>query len=287
MIPGHEVVGKVVAKGKGVSLVDIGQRVGVGPNCLSCFDCPECTKGEESFCAKKVDTYNDRYADGTPTYGGYADKIRVHEKFAYIIPEGLSSAGAAPLLCAGVTTWTPFRTHKIKKGDKVAVLGIGGLGHLAVKWAKGLEAHVTVFSTSDSKREWSAKQGVDDYVVFTNKGELEKRARTLDFILATSCGQDTNWGGLLDTLKVDGTLCLVGIPEEDIKIPPFKILNRKNFTGSAVGGATFFNDMFKFAAEHKIEAEVQVFPLDQVNEAIKGLKEGKPRFRYVLKIADE
>jgi uncharacterized zinc-type alcohol dehydrogenase-like protein len=287
MIPGHEVVGRVVAKGKDVKHIQIGQRVGVGPNCLSCFKCPQCADGEESFCAKKTDTYNDRYPDGTPSRGGYAEKIRVHEKFAFEIPEGLSSAGAAPLLCAGITTWTPFRVHKIKKGDKVAILGIGGLGHLGVKWAKALGCHVTVLSTSDAKREWCSKQGVDDYVVIYNKEEMDKRFRTLDFILATSCGSDTKWKDFLDLLRVDGTLCLVGLPEEDIKIPPFSIIPRKNFTGSAVGGSSFIKDMFQFASEHKIESDVQVFPLEQVDEAIKGLKEGKPRFRYVLKVADE
>jgi len=287
MIPGHEVVGKVLAKGKAVTLVEIGQRVGVGPNCLSCLNCDQCKKHEESFCAKKTDTYNDRYPDGTPSYGGYAEKIRVHERFAFSIPDSLSSAGAAPLLCAGVTTFTPLRVHNIKKGDKVAILGIGGLGHLAVKWVKALGCHVTILSTSDSKREWATKQGADDYVVITNKEELSKRFRTLDFILATSSGSDTKWKDFLDLLRVDGTLCLVGLPEEDIRIPPFAIISRKNFTGSAVGGGAFIKDMFQFAGEHKIEAEVQVFPIEQVDEVIKGLSEGKPRFRYVLKIADE
>jgi len=289
MLPGHEIIGKVTAKGAAVKLVDIGQRVGVGPNCLSCLEssCPSCSKFEESFCTKKVDTYNARYPDGTPTRGGYADRIRVHERFAFHIPDALSSAGAAPLLCAGVTTFTPLRVHKIKKGDKVAVLGIGGLGHLGVKWVKALGCHVTVLSTSDSKREWCEKQKVDDYVVISNKEELNKRARTLDFILATSCGEDTDWKSLLDLLRIDGTLCLVGLPESDIKIPPFALISRKNFTGSAVGGGAFIKDMFEFAAEHKIEAEVQVFPLEETDNALKGLKEGKPRFRYVLKIADE
>jgi len=287
MIPGHEVIGKVIAKGKSVSLVEIGQRVGVGPNSLSCFECPSCKSYEESFCASKTDTYNSRYPDGTPSYGGYAEKMRVHERFVFAIPDSLSSAGAAPLLCAGITTFTPLRVHNIKKGDKVAILGIGGLGHLGVKWVKALGCHVTVLSTSDAKREWATKHGVDDYVVIYNKEEMKKRFRTLDFILATSCGKDTEWGEFLDLLRIDGTLCLVGLPEENIQIPPFKIIQRKNFTGSAVGGGSFIKDMFQFAGEHKIESDVQVFPLEQVDEAIKGLQEGKPRFRYVLKIADE
>jgi len=227
------------------------------------------------------------YPDGTPTRGGYADKIRVHERFAFDIPEGISSEGAAPLLCAGVTTFTPLRVHNIKAGDKVAILGIGGLGHLAVKFVKALGCHVTILSTSDSKREWCTKQKVDNYVIISNKEEMKKLKGSLDFMLVTSSGGDTDWGLLLDLVRIDGIVCLVGIPEEPIQIPPFSLINRKNFTGSAVGGGKFIKDMFAFCAEHKIEADVQVFPLEQANEAIKGVQEGKPRFRYVLKVADE
>jgi D-arabinose 1-dehydrogenase-like Zn-dependent alcohol dehydrogenase len=290
LLPGHEIVGKVTRKGANVSKFEIGDRVGLGPHCWGCLrsDCAECSVGKEPYCSEKRETYNDRFPDGTPTRGGYADYVRAHSHFVVRIPEALSDAGAAPLLCAGITVYSPLRNWKVKPGDKVGVVGIGGLGHLGVLFAKAIGAHVIALSSSEGKKKEAAQLGADEYWVTSDKELLKKNTKTLDFILATTSG-NADWDSLIRLLKVDATLCLVGLPEEDLKLPAFALCGgRRSFSSSAVGGPAEIQEMLDFAAKHspKIEAWVKVFPIEQVNAAVQDLVDGKPRFRNVLKIQD-
>jgi len=290
MVPGHEIVGRVTQKGANVTKFQIGDRVGLGPHCLACLkpDCPECSTLREPYCVHKKETYNDQLADGTPTRGGYANYVRAHAHFVVKIPDALSDAGAAPLLCAGITTYSPFKRWNIKPGQTVGVLGIGGLGHLGILWGKALGAKVVAISSSEKKRADAVKLGADDYWVVSDKETLRKNARTLDFILATT-SSNSDWDSIIRLLKVDTTICLVGLPEEDLKIPAFALCNgRRSFASSAVGGPAEIQEMLNFAAavSPHIEAWVKVFPLEKVNEAVQDLVEGKPRFRNVLKIQD-
>jgi len=287
MLPGHEIVGNITAVGPSVKGLKIGERVGVGPNCWSCLksDCDACSIHEECLCNHKVDTYNGRYPDGAPSFGGYADNVRVLDHFVFKIPDALSSEGAAPLLCAGITTFTPLRVYNVKAGDEVAVMGLGGLGHLGLQWAVALGAKVTVISTSNKKESYARSMGAVDYIVLNDEAKMQAKARHFKLILACGSGADMKWRSIMSMLKIDGTCCLVGLPEEDLKVPPFALVDgRKNLSGSSVGGAKRMNEMLEFAAKHKIEAKVQVFPLAQVNEALKGVAEGKPEYRYVLKM---
>eukprot|EP01113_Clastostelium_recurvatum_P003293 TRINITY_DN11430_c0_g1_i1.p1 TRINITY_DN11430_c0_g1~~TRINITY_DN11430_c0_g1_i1.p1 ORF type:complete len:362 (-),score=102.92 TRINITY_DN11430_c0_g1_i1:64-1119(-) len=290
MVPGHEIVGKVEAIGPKVQGLKIGDRVGVGPNCWSCRrdDCRDCHNQDEPLCPKKVDTYNDRYPDGVQTFGGYCDRVRVLSHFVFPIPDALSSAGAAPLLCAGVTTFTPFVVHNVGKGAKVGVLGIGGLGHLGLQWAKALGCEVWALSSSDSKEAEARSLGSDHYININKDDVMNAHERKLDFILATGNDVKMDWGRILKLLRSDGHCCLVGIPETDIKFHPFSLISaRRTFSGSSVGGVKHFKQMFQLAAEKGIESKVQVYPLDKVNEAIKDFEAGKPRFRFVLEISKE
>jgi len=286
LLPGHEIVGKVTAKGANVKKFEIGQRVGLGPHCWGCLksDCPACSTGREPYCPEKRETYNDRYPDGVPTRGGYANKVRAHSHFVVSIPESLSDAGTAPLLCAGITTYSPYKRWNVKKGDRVGVVGIGGLGHLGIKFGKAFGAHVVALSSSDKKRDDARALGADDYWVLSDKETLKKNKRTFDFILATT-SVNSDWDSIIRLLKIDATICLVGLPEEDLKIPAFALCSGRNsFASSAVGGPAEIQEMLEFAAAHKIEANIAKFPLEKVNEAIQNLVEGKPRFRNVLVI---
>jgi len=283
MVPGHEIIGLVEEVGKHVKDFKKGQRVGVGTQVLSCLKCDTCHHGDEQYCDHAVQTYNAKYPDGTIAFGGYADHIRVHQRFVFAIPDNLSSEGAAPLLCAGITTYTPFKVHNIKAGQKIGVLGIGGLGHLGLKWGKALGCHVTAISHNDKKREEAKKLGADDFISLEDAAAVKKARRTLDFILSTGNAKGMKWDGPTSLLKIDGVFCVVGVPEEDLIIPPFLLIgSRISFAGSMVGGCQITKEMLELAGKHKIEADVQLFPMEKVNEAIQGVKDGKPRFRYVL-----
>lgn len=290
LLPGHEIVGKVTKLGVNVQKFQVGDRVGLGPHCWGCLlpSCDACSSGREPYCTEKRETYNDRYPDNTPTRGGYSDHVRAHSHFVVRIPEGLSDAGAAPLLCAGITVYSPLKHWGVTVGKKVGVIGIGGLGHLGLLFAKAFGAHVVALSSSENKRKEATELGADEYWVTTDKDNLRKNAKTLDFILATTSG-NADWDSIIRLLKIDATICLVGLPEEDLKIPAFALCGgRRSFASSAVGGPGEIQEMLEFAAKHdpKIEAWVNVFPLEKVNEAVQELVDGKPRFRNVLKIQD-
>jgi uncharacterized zinc-type alcohol dehydrogenase-like protein len=285
LVPGHEIVGTVASVGTAVSSFKAGDRVGVGTIISSCSECKSCRTHEEQLCQKVIFTYNSKLADGSTTYGGYADRIRVHQRFVYAIPPELSSAGAAPLLCAGITTYTPFRVHGITRDHKVGVVGVGGLGHLGIRWAKALGCEVWAVSHSSRKEAEARALGADHFVDTSRQESLASAERRLNFLLITGNAPDMNYNVLLNLLDVHGIACNVGAPEGNLVIAPFSLIfASRMLSGSLTGGTALTKEMLEFAAKHKIEAQVQVFPVNQVNDALKGAREGKPRFRYVLEM---
>jgi uncharacterized zinc-type alcohol dehydrogenase-like protein len=283
MVPGHEIIGKVTAVGKRVTNFKVGERAGVGTVVLSCQSCKDCKNSDEQMCAKTVFTYNAKYPGGELAFGGYASHVRVHQHYVFHIPEALSSAGAAPLLCAGITTYTPYKTHNISKGKRVGVVGVGGLGHLGIKWGVAFGCHVTAISHNENKRDESKKLGAHGYLNSDDEYALKAAANSFDFILITANPKDEDYTKYLKLADSYGVICNVGFPESDIKFKPGPLLMKSvSFSGSVTGGMKITQEMLDFAAKHKIEADVQLFPVKQVNEAWDGVRNGKPRFRYVL-----
>jgi D-arabinose 1-dehydrogenase-like Zn-dependent alcohol dehydrogenase len=284
IVPGHEIIGTVTALGKDVKHLQIGQRVGVGAQCKSCMNCPECHRGEESYCLNGTNTYNARYPDGSVSYGGYAKKVRVDSRFAFPIPSNLPSEAAAPLLCAGITVFSPLNHYQLGPGHNVAVLGIGGLGHLGLKFARALGCTVTAISSNPQKEKDAMKCGAHHFLLLSDHGAMAKARRTFDFILSTVSG-DIDYSLILSTLKVDGRFVMVGIPEKKIQIPaPVLIGNRVSIGGSAIGSRKQIAEMLELCSKHNITADVEIWPLEKCNEAVAGFMKGLPRYRYVLKV---
>jgi uncharacterized zinc-type alcohol dehydrogenase-like protein len=285
MVPGHEIIGFVSALGPEVKTFKTGERVGVGTFVHCCRTCQTCRQEEEQMCDRRVYTYNDQYPDGSAAYGGYADYIRVEDHYVFPIPAALSSAGAAPLLCAGITTYTPFRTWKVQ-GKKVGIVGVGGLGHLAVKWAVAFGNQVTAISHSSNKAEEAKKLGAQHHLSTADEEAMKAAAGSFDFLLITAAGPD--YTPLLNLLTIHGVACNVSAPEVNIQFNCMSlVLQSRILAGSVTGGLAGTQEMLEFAAKHHIEADVQTFPLARVNEALRGVREGKPRFRYVLLARDE
>lgn len=287
-VPGHEIVGRVSAVGDGVTLYKVGDQVGVGCMVDSCRTCPPCQKRMEQFCeAGFSGTYSGiEVGTGRPTYGGYSNKIVVHEDFVLRIPEGLDPAGAAPLLCAGITTYSPLRRWNVGPGMKIGVVGLGGLGHVALKIAKAMGAHVTLFTTSPGKVADGKALGADEVVVSTEPGAMEAHAYTLDFVLDTvSAPHDLD--PYLELLKIDGTMTLVGMPEapHPSPDPASLILKRRSLAGSITGGLTETQEMLDFCAEHGIAADIEMIAMGDVNEAYEKLLAGKVKYRFVIDMA--
>ncbi|KAI8605037.1 putative quinone oxidoreductase [Dissophora ornata] len=284
-IPGHEIVGKVVATGRD-SYHKIGDLVGVGAMVDACGECDECKSGFDQFCSKAAYTYNATYKDGRGgnTYGGYADRIRVNSEYAFKIPSQISAAEAAPLLCAGITTYAPLKQHGAGPGMRVGVIGIGGLGHLAIQWASALNCdEVVAISTSDSKREESKKLGATKFVNSTKPEDMEAAAASMDLILCTSFADDQDWGKLLALVANHGKLVLLGLPESDLKIHGFSLIGRGvSIGGSLIGGRKAVQEMFDFAAEKNIRPLIEKMPMSDANAAVKHMMEGRPRYRIVL-----
>jgi len=286
IVPGHEIVGRVTAIGTHVSRFAVGDRVGVGPQALSCFSCSSCNEQEEQYCNKRVFTYNSKYPDGTPTYGGYAKNIRIHENFAVGIPPGLDSRAVAPLLCAGITCYDPLARWNIA-GKKVAILGVGGLGHLGVKFSVALGAAETVgISRSANKRDEVLRLGATDYVASSDKSQLDKYLGYFDFILCTLDKPD-DWNVYINLLKTGGMMNFVGIPDGPFLLPAGPLVfNRKVFTGTVIGSPSKIEEMLALCAEKNILSDVQVYPIEEVDTAYVDFRAGKPRFRFVLQIQD-
>ena len=286
IVAGHEIVGRVTRVGAAVTKHKLGDLVGVG--CLVDADltCHECKANYEQFCPERILTYNspDKHLGGV-TYGGYAERIVVDEHFALRVPENLDLAGVAPLLCAGITTYSPLRHWGASKGRKVGIVGLGGLGHMGVKLADAMGAHVVVFTTSPNKKEDALRLGADEVVVSRNADEMEKHDGTFDFILDTVSAQhDIN--SYLSLLTRDGTVTLVGAPPEGVNVKPFSLIGgRHSLSGSAIGGIAETQEMLDFCGEHDITADVEVIPIQKINEAYDRLARSDVKYRFSIDMA--
>jgi len=285
-VPGHEIVGRVTKVGSAVTKFKAGDLAAVG--CMVDTDgtCPECQAGLEQFCPNLTLTYNfpDKHTGGV-TYGGYSDSIVVTERFVLRVPSNLDLAGAAPLLCAGITTYSPMRHWGVTKGKKVGVVGLGGLGHMGVKFAHALGAHTVVFTTSASKKEDALRLGADEVVLSRNTDEMAKHAGSFDFILdAVAADHDIN--AYIGLLRRDGNITLVGAPEKPLPVSAFGlIMGRRSLSGSPIGGLTETQEMLDFCGANNITADVEVIPIQKVNEAYERLLRSDVKYRFSIDMA--
>ena len=285
-VPGHEIVGRVTKVGSAVTKVKAGDLAAVGCLVASDGSCPACREGLEQFCPNGTFTYNspDKHLGGV-TYGGYSDSIVVDEQFVLSVPSHLDLAGAAPLLCAGITTYSPMRRWGVTKGKKVGVVGLGGLGHMGVKFAHAFGAHVVVFTTSPGKTEDALRLGADEVVVSRNDAEMQKHAGSFDFILdCVSADHDIN--AYIDLLARDGNITLVGAPEKPLSVSGFGLLfGRRSLSGSLIGGLAETQEMLDFCGEHNITSDVEVIPLQNINEAYERLLRSDVKYRFTIDMA--
>lgn len=283
MVPGHEIAGTVAAVGSGVTRHQVGDRVGVGCMVDSCGDCAQCKDGQEQFCENgNVMTYNGKGYDGQPTYGGYAQQVVVSERFGVRIPEGISLDEAAPLLCAGITVWTPLKRWGAGPGVKVGVVGLGGLGHMAVKLAAALGAEVTVLSRTDAKQADATELGADHFIATEKRSTLHKHRSSLDLIINTvSAALPMN--DYLGLLKPQGALVNVGIPDSNYDVAPFALVGgSKILAGSNIGGIPATQEMLDFCAEHGIGSTIETITADEVDAAYERVVAGNVRYRVVI-----
>ena len=283
MVPGHEIVGRVVQVGADVTRFRVGDIAGVGCFVDSCRQCARCREGLEQYCeGHLVATYNGRDHAGDPTFGGYSSSIVVDENYTLRIPPGMAPDGAAPLLCAGITTYSPLRHWKIGPGSRVAVVGLGGLGHVGVKIAAAMGAIVTVLSTSPEKEPDARRLGAHAFLLTSDRDALTRAARSFDFILDTvSATHDLTM--YLRLLALDGAMVLVGIPTEPASVPAYALmLRRSSLAGSSIGGIRETQDMLDFCANHGITADIELIPIQQVNEAYERTISGDVRYRFVI-----
>jgi uncharacterized zinc-type alcohol dehydrogenase-like protein len=285
-VPGHEIVGRVTRVGAAVTGFKPGDLAAVGCMVDSDRTCPECQAGLEQFCPNLTLTYNfpDKHLGGV-TYGGYSDSVVVDERFVLHVPSSLDPAGAAPLLCAGITTYSPMRHWGVTKGKKVGVVGLGGLGHMGVKFAHALGAHVVVFTTSPNKKEDALRLGGDEVVVSRNEDEMQKHTGSFDFILdAVSAVHDIN--AYIQLLRRDGNMTLVGAPEKPLALSAFGlIMGRRSLSGSPIGGIPETQEMLDFCGEHNITSDVEVIPIQKVNEAYERLVRSDVKYRFSIDMA--
>lgn len=286
-VPGHEIVGRVVATGKKVRRFKVGDCAGVGCFVDSCGACPPCKRSEEQFCEKHTAfTYNSTEMDGvTPTQGGYSSHIVVREKYALTIKKGAPLERIAPLLCAGITTYSPLKRYKVGKGTRVGVVGLGGLGHMAVKLATAMGANVTVFSSSPSKERDARRLGAKAFVVSTKPGAMEPLAGTLDLVIDTVSAPH-DFTPYLNALANDATMVLVGAAPEPNEVLAFSlIMGRKRLTGSLIGGIRETQEMLDFCQRHKVYCDVEVIPAAKINEAYERTIKGDVKYRFVIDAA--
>jgi uncharacterized zinc-type alcohol dehydrogenase-like protein len=286
IVPGHEIVGRVVKVGSAVTKFKPGDLAAVG--CLVDSDrtCPRCQAGLENFCPNLRLTFGspDDHLGGV-TYGGYSESIVVDERFALRVPSNLPLAGAAPLLCAGITTYSPMRRQNVGKGKKVGIIGLGGLGHMGVKIAHALGAHVVVFTTSPGKKDDALRLGADDVVVSRDANQMQKHANSFDFILdAVSASHDIN--AYLNLLALDGNLTMVGAPPQPLNVFAFALIfGNRSLSGSNIGGLPQTQEMLDFCGEHNIAADVEVIPIQNVNEAYERLLKSDVKYRFSIDMA--
>ena len=285
VVPGHEIIGKVTAVGDNVKDFSVGDTVGVGCMVDSCRECSSCEKGLEQYCLNgMVPTYNgEDLHDKSITYGGYSEKIVVSDRFVVRVSEKLDPAKAAPLLCAGITTYSPLRHFGVQKGHKVGVIGMGGLGHMGVKFAKAMGAEVTIFTRSESKVSEAKKQGADHVIISTDDKQMEAAAETFDFLLDTVPVQhDLN--PYINCLKVDGTHILVGLlePVDPALQAGALVMKRRVLAGSLIGGIPETQEMLDFCAEHSIHCDVEMLDIQNINDAFVRMKKGDVKYRFVI-----
>ena len=286
IVPGHEIVGRVTKVGSAVTKFKPGDLAAVG--CLVDSDrtCPECQAGLEQFCPNMTLTFNspDKHLGGV-TYGGYSASVVVDDRFVLRVPSNLNLAGAAPLLCAGITTYSPMRRWGVTTGKKVGVVGLGGLGHMGVKFAHALGAHVVVFTTSPSKKDDALRLGADEVVVSRDANEMQKHTGSFDFILdAVSANHDIN--AYINLLRRDGTITIVGAPEKPHAVSAFGLLfGRRSLSGSLIGGIPETQEMLDFCGAHHITADVEVIPIQKVNEAYERLLKADVKYRFSIDMA--
>lgn len=287
-VPGHEIVGRITKVGKAVSKFKVGDLVGVGCLVDSCGGCPSCKKDLEQYCEPGfTGTYNgtDKHLGGY-TFGGYSEKVVVRESFVLRVPKNLDPAAAAPLLCAGITTWSPLRHWKVKKGDNIAVVGLGGLGHMAIKLAKALGAHVTLFSRSPQKEKDAKELGADVVVISTDKEQMSGVKNKFDLIIDTvPYVHDVN--EYIPTLSISGTLVLVGYlgPLEPMLNTVPMILGRKSVAGSVIGGIAETQEMLDFCGKHNIVSEIEMIKMQDINGAYERMLKSDVRYRFVIDMA--
>jgi uncharacterized zinc-type alcohol dehydrogenase-like protein len=286
-VPGHEIIGRVTRVGPAVTKFKEGELVGVG--CLVDSDgtCPNCQAGLEQFCPNMILTYGspDKHKAGPVTYGGYSDTIVVDERFVLRIPSNLPLAGAAPLLCAGITTYSPLRHWGVTKGKKVGIVGLGGLGHMGVKFAHALGAHVVVFTTSPSKREDALRLGADDVVLSRSTDEMKKHAGSFDFIL-DAVAAEHNINAYINLLARDGNITMVGAPEKPLSVAVFGLIfGRRSLSGSPIGGLAETQEMLDFCGKHNVTADVEVIPIQKVNEAYERMVRSDVKYRFSIDMA--
>lgn len=286
-VPGHEIVGKVVHVGAHVSSLKVGDHAAVGCMVDSCRKCQYCREDLEQYCeAGNTGTYNSPDPHlGTHTYGGYSESIVVNEAFVLRVPDNLDLAATAPLLCAGITTYSPLRHWNVGPRKKVGVVGLGGLGHMGVKLAKAMGAEVIVFTTSESKVEDAKRLGADDVVLSKDEAQMQRYAGKLHFVLdAVSAQHDIN--AYLKLLRVDGSLALVGAPEHPLAVAAFSLIPyRRSFAGSMIGGIAETQEMLDFCGRHNIVSDIEMINIQQINEAYERLLKGDVKYRFVIDMA--
>ena len=287
IVPGHEIVGKITKVGTKVTKFKVGDLAAIGCLVDSCRDCEYCKEGLEQFCVPgNTLTFNSPEKHiGGHTFGGYSESIVADENFVLRVPANLDLAATAPLLCAGITTYSPLKHWKVGPGQKVGVIGLGGLGHMAIKLAKAMGAEVVVYTTSTSKMEDAKRLGADDVVLSSDKKQMKKYSKSLHFVLdCVSAQHDID--PYLNLLKVDGSLVLVGAPMEPLPVTSFSlILGRRSFSGSNIGGIAETQEMLDFCAKHNVVSDIELIGVDQINDAYERLLKGDVRYRFVIDMA--
>jgi uncharacterized zinc-type alcohol dehydrogenase-like protein len=285
-VPGHEIVGRVRALGASVTKYKLGDLVGVGCMVDSDGTCPHCHEHHEQFCANTTFTYNspDNHTGGI-TYGGYSESVVVDQRFVLRVPDNLDPAGAAPLLCAGITTYSPMRHWGATKGKKVGVVGLGGLGHMGVKFAHAMGAHTVVFTTSQNKVEDAKRLGADEVVLSKDPAQMAAHIGSFDFILdCVAAPHDVN--AYIFLLKPDGNLTMVGAPDKPLPVNVFGlIMGRRSFSGSCIGGIAETQEMLDFCGEHNIVSDVEVIPIQKINEAYERMVKSDVKYRFSIDMA--
>ncbi len=286
MVPGHEIVGRIISVGDQVKNFKVGELAGAGCFVDSCRTCPSCLANEEQYCdVAMVPTYNGRDKEGNPTYGGYSTQIVVDEKYTLHVADSLPIEGVAPLLCAGITTWSPLRHWNIGKGHKVAIVGLGGLGHMGVKFAASFGAEVTVISTSKSKHNDALALGAHHFAVSKDEATMKSLAGTFDFILSTISAEH-DYNQYLNLLTLNGTMVVVGVPNSPSAVHAFSlIMKRRSLAGSLIGGIKETQEMLDYCAEHNIVSDVEVIKADYINEAYERMIKSDVKYRFVIDIA--